>query len=130
MKPKQAKFLKQQVLKHFIVSVDLGLILPRRHTSPAYLSSKGYLEVDIPDFGPYPVHRLIYLIKTGKNSTYKKVIHHRNQIKTDNRFINLQLITRAYHSKMHRISRKLGISTLQYQSNTKLYNKLYKKCTY
>ena len=47
------------------------------------------------------LHRIKYEKKLGRKLQKWEVIHHINNIRNDNRLINLKLLTRAEHTKLH-----------------------------
>lgn len=46
-------------------------------------------------------HHLVWWLKTGKTISADEVIHHVNGQKRDNRFCNLEKMTRSDHAKHH-----------------------------
>ena len=66
-------------------------------------TGKGYLEVFFRKNGRrarYRAHRVAWLLGTGEDPGEKE-IDHLNRIKDDNRFCNLELVTRAEHRMRH-----------------------------
>lgn len=54
------------------------------------------------------LHRVLMEQKIGRYLNRNEVVHHINQIKTDNRIENLMLMTRSEHSSLHmKLRRKL-----------------------
>ena len=75
-------------------------------------SSQGYLEIKSPNH-PFrnkqnyvPEHRLIVEKHLGRYLTKDEVIHHINEIKTDNRIENLRVMGWGEHSSLHRAQEK------------------------
>lgn len=70
--------------------------------------SGGYVLVWVPEHpncfgaGWYYEHRLIYERAIGRVLETWETVHHINQIKTDNRMVNLFLCTEKEHRKAHR----------------------------
>jgi len=48
-----------------------------------------------------PIHRLIIENKLHRYLTKDEVVHHKNEIKTDNRINNLLVMTKSEHRKYH-----------------------------
>ena len=76
-----------------------------------YLTKSGYLQICINSKGirkHYLKHRFIFECFHGKINDDKLVVDHINNIKTDNRLENLQLITQSQNQKKeHRKGEKL-----------------------
>lgn len=64
--------------------------------------NNGYvmLKVEQPDVW-LPEHRVIAAMRWGEAAIKDKVVHHRNEDKTDNRLENLQVVTRDEHLLIH-----------------------------
>lgn len=70
------------------------------------INSEGYMKLRTKDFGKYKqVHRYIHE-DIFENEIGDLNVHHINEIKTDNRTLNLQLLTADEHRKIHHISEK------------------------
>lgn len=79
------------VVRHVINKLDIG-----------WLEKMGYIRITVPDQGikkNYQKHRFIFECFHGKINDDKLVIDHINNIKTDNRLENLQLITQSQNMK-------------------------------
>lgn len=81
------------------------------------VSSNGYLSVNLVEGGKqktYNIHQLVAMAFLNHVPCgYKKVVDHINNIKTDNRLINLQLITNRENSskdKKNKTSKFVGVS--------------------
>lgn len=46
-------------------------------------------------------HRLVMSLAIGRNLLHDEVVHHKNGNSSDNRLENLQLMTRASHTRLH-----------------------------
>jgi hypothetical protein len=65
-----------------------------------FLNSKGYKEIKVN--GKYtPEHIVIAEQMIGRKLNPDEVVHHKNEIKTDNDERNLQVMTRSEHIKLH-----------------------------
>lgn len=53
-------------------------------------------------------HHLVWWENTGEELTTKEVIHHKNGVKTDNRFENLEKQDKSLHSANHAAERHTG----------------------
>ena len=75
------------------------------------INSKGYIRVYFPDHpkadkrGYILEHDLIMECAIGRWLKPDEVVHHKNEIKTDNRLKNLELMTKKEHSKLHILKR-------------------------
>ena len=67
----------------------------------------------------YPAHRLAYLLMTKEQPPLDLVIDHKNEIKSDNRWCNLQLVTQGENScsksepKCYQVNTRNGITWYQ-----------------
>lgn len=67
-----------------------------------YIDSDGYLRIWKIDRRGYILeHRDVMEQYLGRSLTKDEVVHHINEIKTDNRIENLQVMTRIEHSRYH-----------------------------
>ena len=79
------------VVRHVVNKKDLGRI-----------SNHGYIRITVRDSGiqnDYQKHRFIFECFHGKINDVKLRVDHINNIKTDNRLENLQLITQSQNTK-------------------------------
>ena len=70
-------------------------------TEAGYIRDGGYILIGINKVS-YPANRLAYLLMTKKQPPLDLVIDHKNEIKSDNRWCNLQLVTQGENSCMKR----------------------------
>ena len=90
----------------------LGIVRHVKHKKDVgCLSNVGYLRITVNDEGiikHYQKHRFIFECFHGKINDVKLVVDHINNIKTDNRLQNLQLITHSQNiKKEHRKGKNL-----------------------
>ena len=77
---------REGIVRHVVNKKDIG----------------GYLQIVVRDHGTiknYLKHRFIFECFHGKINDVKLVVDHINNIKTDNRLQNLQLITQSQNQK-------------------------------
>ncbi len=67
-------------------------------TCPTVLNANGYFEIKIAG-KTIPTHRLAFVLMTGNFPPDGMVVDHANGIRTDNRWCNLRLCTRAQNSQ-------------------------------
>ncbi len=65
------------------------------------LKPNGYYEVTMGENKFRPLHVVIMEEHIGRRLRKDECVHHINQVRTDNRIENLQLMTRSEHSKLH-----------------------------
>ena len=84
----------------------------RASTKYRRLTTRGYVEVWKPDHpmaqkGGYMMeHRLVMAEHLGRMLDPSEVVHHKNEIKTDNRLENLELLTKVEHDLLPKPSPK------------------------
>lgn len=66
------------------------------------LNNKGYWIINLPEGGHILEHIKIMQESIGRKLFKNEVVHHINEIKTDNRLENLKLMDRAEHTSLHR----------------------------
>ena len=65
-------------------------------------NAKGYVEV-LDEHGRWvPLHRIVAAAKLGRSLHAGEVVHHINEIKTDNRKDNLVVLDPRVHRQVHR----------------------------
>jgi hypothetical protein len=64
-------------------------------------TSQGYVEHTIGKHKGRLVHVVIMEQSIGRNLSSDECVHHKNHIRTDNRFENLQLMKRTEHAALH-----------------------------
>ncbi|MFZ7121743.1 MAG: HNH endonuclease signature motif containing protein [Eubacteriaceae bacterium] len=69
------------------------------------LKPNGYYEITRGVNKGKSLHVVIMEINIGRKLKKNEVVHHKNEIKTDNRIENLELMTKSEHSKLHAIKR-------------------------
>lgn len=72
--------------------ITKGYVLEYAPDHPAAATYKGYV----------PQHRLVMEQALGRYLSSDELVHHRNEIKTDNRLENLELTARSSHIKHHK----------------------------
>jgi hypothetical protein len=76
------------------------------------LCTNGYMATFMPHHpmaasnGYIYVHRIVMATKLGRMLTSDEEVHHKNEMKTDNRVSNLEVLTSSEHRKLHRKSGK------------------------
>lgn len=58
-------------------------------------------------------HHLVWWMKTGESLKAGEVIHHKNDDKHDNRFVNLKKMTNREHSKLHGAEKTITMVILE-----------------
>jgi len=82
-----------------------GNKVPEGPGHPQFMGRKlvsGYVMVWVDDRGYIQEHRLVAEKSLGRMLRADEVVHHRNEIRTDNRPENLAVMTRAEHMNEHR----------------------------
>ena len=96
--------------------LPLGVIVDPDFTLPAgarcYVQDEGYIRVQL-ERGKWHarLHRLVWEQLVGSIPT-GYVIHHANGDLLNNRLDNLQMMTAAEHSRLHRLHPELGSPTI------------------
>lgn len=52
--------------------------------------------------GLYPLHRVLMENHLGRLLRPDELVHHKNEVKKDNRIENLEVVSRADHTKIHK----------------------------
>lgn len=84
------------------------------------LCAQGYKVVTL-NRKRYYVHRLIWILETGKNAD--GFIDHKNRDKSDNRFKNLRVVSKSQneHNTVKRVSNKTGYKNISYYKTSSSY---------
>lgn len=74
-----------------------------KHAKGVSLKPNGYLEITRGENKGRWEHRIIVERAIGRKLSSKELVHHDNEIKTDNNIENLKLTNRSEHAKHHAI---------------------------
>ena len=66
-----------------------------------FVNARGYIEIYTGGGGYRPEHRLVAEKMLGRPLRKGEVVHHKNEIRSDNRRCNLAVMTIAQHLKEH-----------------------------
>ena len=77
------------------------------------IASTGYVKLRVgrshplADSNGYAYEHLIIWVAAGKTKPSKQLLlHHKNEVRTDNRIENLELVSRGIHNKIHNKNKK------------------------
>jgi hypothetical protein len=83
--------------------------------SGSFVNEKGYVQIYLPGHphankGYFPLHRLMIERHLDRYLEPTEVVHHINEIKTDNRLENLYLCSQSEHVAIHNRSGKVSMA--------------------
>jgi hypothetical protein len=71
-----------------------------------------YIRIKVGERNWVHEHRLVAERMIGRNLNKGEVVHHRNGIQDDNREVNLQVMTRSEHMRLHAAAELIGLSSM------------------
>lgn len=95
-----AKGKKRKFTKEWISNMSKSA-LNRKNVKGFCLSSTGYYEFTTGENKGRAIHNIKMENAIGRKLKPNEVVHHIDEIKTNNNIINLRLMTRSEHAKLH-----------------------------
>lgn len=101
---------QQKTRNNFFVTAMVYIPIQQWKKRETVIHPKGYVMVKVPEHpkafkgGWYYEHRLVVEKEIGRVLENYETVHHLNEVKTDNREINLFVCTRKEHDRAHALT--------------------------
>lgn len=70
-----------------------------------WIDQQGYVWISLPDGRRRKEHRVVMETVLGRPLRPREIVHHRNNIPTDNRPENLEVMSQSTHGRLHNVGR-------------------------